>query len=328
MAGMSAAARVKAGRAATAKLLGEELKMSLDLVGQPAPTRAGVLRSLRLLGAIMELPAKEARELRARLLEGLVRFFQSAMKLKPSDLGARTMDELVEVFLRMVERTRYSGYTLRALRAKLHGLRGVFAGELFELLVHNMRELQGDLRRMAQLQLGELNGLARQGSKLLVDANGNKVTVAGQFTEIRRATEIYIWKDGQKRKFLDLAYVSVLDRDGKRTVGMLVETEIKLPGAAKSFGEQIGQAQTRFAGADEIEMVVEGFGKPIRVTPDRVVFSRRSINRFAVTTTVKSTDQLSFSFTEKGGYLESYLKVRVAVNTAELYRMLNVLFAR
>ena len=49
-----------------------------------------------------------------------------------------------------------------------------------------------------------------------------------------------------------------MESGGKTKVGMLVETEIKLSGAAKEFGPQIGAAQERFFGAERIEMVVDG----------------------------------------------------------------------
>lgn len=130
-----------------------------------------------------------------------------------------------------------------------------------------------------------------------------------------------------------MAHVSIFEHrsgSGPLTVGILVETEIKLPGAAKEFGAQIGGAQWRFANADRIEMLLEGDSTPITVLPDRIIFSRRTmLQRVAVTpTALPETEQYRFSFTGRGGYPESFLRVGVKVKTDVLEQLVSVLFPR
>lgn len=147
--------------------------------GAPATrtVRAVVLRSLRLLGAVGQLSAKEARAYRTRLRQLLAQVFQSpGINISPNDLGAKNVDEVADLFLQMVERVRYGGYTLKQLTRKR--LLGIFSGEMFERLVRNLRALKANLVRLAKDQRAEFNGLVKQGSELLINAKGQQVRLS------------------------------------------------------------------------------------------------------------------------------------------------------
>jgi hypothetical protein len=316
--------RIQARRLAVAAQLADELRGVALPAAEGPLTHGGMLRDLRLLGGVVEISAQESRALRQRLVTGLTNAFQS-MKFTPSDFGAQTLGELAEVFVQMVERVRYGKYAPQELRVKVRGLRGVFAGELFERLVQNMRELNDDLVLMAQMELADINDLARGSSPLLKNANGDTVLLTPPFGPVRKAVDINIWSGGQKLKSVDMAHITIVGGGSQLSVVMLVETEIKLPGAASQFGPQIGVAQGRFAGADFIEMSVEGYGK-IRVPRENLIFNTRSGNRVAVTPTPQNTQQMRFSFTRAGSYPESYLRVGVSVKVDEVYRLTTLLF--
>jgi len=326
---LTAAERVQAAKARTFADLAAEIRAPLPPGKAVTPAfAAGVLRSLRLLGSVLKLPAKEAQVLRRRMHAGLAQVFAS-MRYRPKDLGGRTPEELAEVFLQMVERTHYGGYTARELRAKAKGLRGVFFGELLERLVIHLEELQKDLMDMAQAQLAELRALLRQRSPLLVNAYGEPVTLTGQWGRVRRATDVWVWQRNaagtlERKKSVDLLHVSVLDADGPPAIGMLVETEIKGKAAAKKLGPQIGEAQSRFERGEMVEMLLDGDSEPIFVNPERLVFSQRSIQRTGVTLTSRSTDQYRFSTSRNTG--EVYLRTSLAIKADILYKMLRLIF--
>ena len=307
--------------------------------GSKAADVSGVLRGLRALGTLALSTARRDR-LRARLLESIEKVMAD-MKLDARDLGARDHKHLAEMFVRMVERVGYERYNVSALRRKAQGLRGVFAGELFEQLVLNMRSLQNDLRIMARGQLENLLTLVadqlknvaagKRSAGRLIDCLGNPIPssnlVGAKFKEIVRATDIFIYAGGKKLKFTDFAYVVVIDTpSGKPMVSFLVETEIKLPRAASDFSEQIGQAQGRFAFADHVELRIPGRADPVEFTPDQIIFDHGSINRTAVTMTRSSSDSYRFRETSKGGYDEVYTRVGLALDVNELRRLVNVLF--
>jgi hypothetical protein len=322
---LSVEARTAARQAKLAAELEQELGRALPRPTVAPVTRGGILRALRLLGQLEELTAEQAKALRAKLVSRLAEVFKS-MKFDPKDFGVSTPKELADVFVQMLERVRYNQYTRKQLLLKIKGLKGVFAGELFERLVHNMRELNADLDLMATVQRNELNTLARQGSPHLLNAVGDPVKVKGTFGQVKRATDIFIWKGGKKLKFVDTARVAYNVVGDERRVGMLVETEIKLPAAAKEFGPQIGAARERFAGAEAIEMVVDG--ETAVFAPEDVIFSRRSVNRTAITTSVTGTTEMRFSFNEvrKGVPNESFLRVDVAVSSQDVYKLASVAF--
>src|SRR5205814_930663 len=94
-----------------------------------------------------------------------------------------------------------------------------------------------------------------------------------------------IKKNGKTVEFVDDVYVSYADGVLGRLWSFLTEAEVKTASASRGFAKQIGFAQLRL-GADDlkkIEMTVEGFKKPVSVTPERIIFSQRSISRNAIT---------------------------------------------
>jgi hypothetical protein len=120
----------------------------------------------------------------------------------------------------------------------------------------------------------------------LVDGKGKPVKVAGKFGAPRKAHTVRIVKsDGRAVEFVDDFYVSYAGVRVERFWAVLNEVESKTSGAARHFRKQIGLSQFRIGAKEvrEIEMRVEGFRRPVRVVPERLVFSTRSTVRNAVT---------------------------------------------
>ena len=328
---LTAAERIQAAKARTFAELRAEIKAPLPPGASMTPAfQVGVLRSLRLLGSVLKLPARQANLLRNRMRAGLAQVFGS-MKLRPKDLGGQSPEQLAEVFLQMIERTSYGGYTARELRSKAKGLRGTFFGELLERLVLNLEDLQEDFTAMAQGQLAELRSLAKARSPLLVNALGDPVTLTGRWGRVRRATSVWIWRRDAagkltRKKATDLLHVSEFSGMGPPTVGMLVETEIKATGAAKELGPQIGDASRRYQGAEMIEMLLEGDTEPIFVNPERLIYSQRSVQRTGVTLTSRRTDQYRFSTSRDTR--EVYLRAALAIKSDILYKLVRLVFPR
>ena len=122
----------------------------------------------------------------------------------------------------------------------------------------------------------------------------------------------------------------LLSADGAPTgkFTFLVRTEVKLPGAAKGFGEQIGTSNFQFSNADMIEFLINGESGRL-VAPEDLIFSNRAIPLAAITLTGKEVNQYRFSFTNKGGYLEAYLRVQLStIQVQNLSQITNVLLQR
>lgn len=325
--------RLQKRRAKIELQLKRHLKASLPggTVSLDAP---GVLKALRLLGK-MGMPAGKRARLRATLVQALAVVIEET-KFRPADLGVRDLDHLSELFVRMLERVGFHEYGITELRRKARGLRGAFAGELFEQLVLHMEELQSDLRNMAGTQLATLNGSVAAHKTRLLDGYGQPIKVKGRFAGIYRVTDIAIYKPGHvgpPLKFTDFAYVTYLvpEGGGMPLLSVLVETEIKLPRAAREFSEQIGNAQSRYAGAERIEMLFDGDTHPTAVLPDQIVFDVGSIQRTAVTATTAKSNRYTFRTTKwKAGdpilNEESYLRIGLSFETTELRRLVAVLF--
>ena len=341
MASRKVRARIDASVAAIEKDLRDDLKAALPSRGQ-VTERGPMVKALRALGALQLTPTqyKRAREKIVAALSGVM----GELKIDARDLGARDLDHLAELFMRMLERVRYSRYNISELRRKARGLRGVFTGELFELLVLNLTSLQQDLKNMAALQLESLNvvwaeefaiatGAAASSSRAprILNALGEPIpwmVPKGEFKGIDRVVDIFIYRDGKKLKFTDFGYISYY-KDARGTtlaISFLVEGEIKLPRAAAGFSDQIGRSQGRFAGAERVEMVVQGQKTPISFRPEEIIFDRASINRNAITTTRATNDTYRWRTTNKGGYPEAYLRMGLTVNVDDLRRLVNILF--
>jgi hypothetical protein len=314
--------------------LRQHLKTNLSARGVVSLEAPGVVKALRALGSIGMSSAKRA-ALRTTVTKALAVVIEE-MKFNPADLGVRDLDQLSELFVRMLERAGYREYGITELRRKASGLRGIFAGELFELLVLNMEDLQKDLRAMARGQLETLNGAVALNQARLLDGYGNLVEVKGKFSGIYRVTDIAIYKlgrSGPPLKFTDFAYVTYLvpEGGGMPLLSFLVETEAKLPRSAREFSEQIGAAQSRYAGAERIEMLFDGARKPTVVLPEQIVFDVGSYQRTAVTTTSAKSNRYDYRITpwKRGDPIlnqEAYLRIKLTLNTAELRRLVNILF--
>src|SRR5215468_3363747 len=184
--------------------LRQHIKSALPSATNPGNV-GGVIRGLRALGALA-LPAAERKGLRARLVKSLAQVMSDGnFKLKATDLGARDLEHLADMFVRMLERVHYSRYGITELRRKVRGLRGIFAGELFEQLVLNLESLHEDLQKLARGQLEDLERLlaeerehagpagpsAKARVPRLLDALGAPIgplAGGGKFSEIQQAT--------------------------------------------------------------------------------------------------------------------------------------------
>jgi hypothetical protein len=302
--------------------LAEEIREPLEELSAALPagvpvTRAGilgVLRAWRRLGVLSTLSAPARLAIRARYLQAFERILD-ASRLSPGDFNAAGFKELADIMLRMMERKGYGQVPVRELR----GMRGNFAGELFELLGQNYRPLQRDLKYLAVGQVEILN----DSKTTLVDANGNPFTMPGEFGEPCKATDITI--GGQP--FMDLAYVSLLEPPPGPKVDVLslaVETEFKMPTAAGKAGKQIGRAQVRYdvPKGTILEATVEGRKAPVKVGANQIVFAQNSIIRTLVTPT--GTPMYRYSFTARGGYPEHFLRIGVAIDPKAIWQMLDV----
>jgi hypothetical protein len=297
---------------------------------------------LRGLAATMSMPmsASVRRAVRERLVKALAGEFVT-LKIKYADLGAANPGELAETFVRMLERAKFDDYSVSRLRSQAAGvysrkpgLRSVFAGELFELLARNLRELQDDLKAMAQAQLDDLNdvvaGKVRSRRPKLLDGNGDPITLKGTFGPIRRVNDVVTIQGNQRPKFVDFGYVSVFTPagGGPRMLVFLVESELKLPGAAAGLSEQIGSALGRFANSDGVEVVFEGAQSPTRFNREQLIVDPTTMNRTGIAPTQRETPTYRWRTTERGGYKESYLRIGVTIQVDELYRLVNLLFRK
>jgi len=303
------------------------IKAGLPAAAATVDDSAGVIKAMRALGSL-GMPAKQRRELRAKIVDALPAVMKKDLKLRPTDFGVDDLDLLADLFVRMLERVRYHRYGVNELRRKKAGLRGVFAGELFELLVLNMPGIQKELRGLAEGQLENLNRAMRRNKARLIDAHGADLVAVGEWSGIERVTDIVVHRGNQKLKFTDFAYVTYLAPKvgGPRLVSFLVETEVKLPRAASGFSDQMGVKQARFAGADRVEFFVPGRKQAVSFTPAEIVFDRGNINRVAITTTAATNESWRFRSTREGGYGEIYWRIGLVVDVHELRRLINAAF--
>jgi hypothetical protein len=336
------------------KSVAEELDTVAPKLRNPLPAGApftpasfiGVLRKYRRLGRLPGLSTHAHLAIRKEYEAAFARIFRW-MSFSPRDFGAKNFSELADTFVTMLERTGYHRFP----QSKLPSLRGTFAGELLELLVQKHELWQKDLKVMAKAQVDLLNLLAAAQEELLnskmgtlVDAHFTPVPAAGlkgKFGLPRKATDIVIVnsKGGRPRKFIDLAYVSEFEHESGSGLNMwsfLVETEIRMATKAKKAGKQIGRAQARFdfATGDKIKMVVDGEAEPVYLEAEQIIFAPTSIDRTLVTVPkpkpfrlvrIPDTPQYRPSFTTRGGYPEYFWRLEVAMDTEEIWRMVNEL---
>jgi len=295
---------------------------------------AGLLKAVRALGAL-GLSSRKQQKLRAALTSALAELFKTesfaGRNIRTTSFGLKDgdFDGLARLFVRMLERMRYGEYGISELRRKRAGLHGVFAGEIFELLVLHHEGIQKQLHKLAEDQKDSLNQLMRRGKARLIDGNGAPFAETGEWRGVQRVTDILVHRGNQRLKFTDFAYVSYLAPrgGGPRVVSFLVETEVKLPRAAAGFAEQMGVKQARFAGADKVEFTLAD-GSTQAFTPGEIVFDRGNINRVALTTTKGPRETWRLRSTKLGGYAEVYFRIALVVDVEQLRAMVNLAFRR
>lgn len=325
------------------------VKGALPPPGTSADLR-GVLKALHKVSG-MALPPNIRRKALARLTDELAKVLPET-KIAPADLGVKDHAELAERMVKMLERAGYGEYGITELRRKRAGLRHNFAGELFEQLVLHHRELQaifGDLAAtgfdtvleflagdMAMRQT--LDAATYAAKTRLLTATGKPAALdlasfvadGRRLVSIERVVDIRTKVGNSWRMFTDSAYVVRFTPvgGGPQRVLILVETEIKLPAAARDFSEQIGDAQFRYGQATEIEMrVLGGKDTPLTFAPDNVIFDVGGMSRNAVTITRRPSMTAAFRYTENsGGHRDFYTRIGLSVQVDDLRRLIGMLF--
>ncbi len=346
---LSAKERLQARQAANE----QEVRLAVKAVLPPPGTALdvkGALRALHQVGSLALRP-NIRKKVTAKLTGELAKTLPQT-SIKPTDLGAKDFPDLADRLVKMLERAGYAEYGIAELRRKRAGLRHNFAGELFEQLVLHHGELQAIFRDLADEglrtaldaikteavlrktlpaadYLKKTRLLTAKGEPALldpasfVDANGRSLVM------IERVVDIRTRVGNAWRMFTDTAYVVRFTPvgGGPQRVLILVETEIKLPAAARDFSGQVSEAQLRHGAADEIEMRGLESGTRHTFTPDNVIFDVGGISRNAVTITRRRTMTAAFRYVEyAGGGREHYTRIGLAVQVDELRRLIALLF--
>lgn len=211
-----------------------------------------------------------------------------------------------------------------------------------------------------------VKSLREQGGKppVLINALNDPVPTTLRFNKMPfKAEKIYIIKtDGTRVEYIDDAFVSFSGTGKERHMSFLTETEVKTVSAAKGLSEQIASAQIRAGSKNTHSIIVVGrrvikinkdgeiafeeTTTEVEIDPKRVVYSRRSINRSGVTlmnanrygqikakstvdldeaSAVYSSSDFKYRYTTKGRG-ESYLFIRLAVNTDELEKIVKAIW--
>jgi hypothetical protein len=290
-----------------------------ELASAKPPTTFGLLRAWRRLGRAAAIAPHDRNVLRQGFVEAFAKVLheagQKGAAFLPADFGVRGSRELAEMFVTMLDRVGYA----KASLSKLRRIRSTLVGELLEVLVRNATELQADLLGMAKAQLR----LVRRPGATLLDAAGATV-VAAVFGEPAKAIDLAITGAGGKRKFIDFAYVSIGGLpDGTRIITFLVETEVKMPTAARKAGRQIGRAQARFdmVPGDKLVLDVAGHG-PLEFTRDQIVFAPNSIDRTLVS--IGDTPNFKLRSTRAGGYDETFWQIDLDMRATSLRRLVDL----
>jgi hypothetical protein len=332
-------------------------KRELARMGLPLGTPKKPLGTKGLLKSIF-------RALKSSGLTGAVRatlvadleknIIQAKSLLKPNDFGFKTAKEMAEFFVRTMENTKIKPKTFRAFfsATKIAGYQSRVRGNLFHKYVRNFKPLRKELREAAKSQVEVLNK-ARKGE--LLTAVGDEYHGPVAFTEeVQRATSIIIHKKvGAPVEFVDDVWVSYFNKGGQTRWSFLAEVEVKAAGSQKDFGPQIGSAQSRMASSEVnfIEMMIDGRKNSVKVKPEHFIFSRKVINRNAVTllsnskwgrltkqekidlaealrrgdaATIWEASGFRFSSTSKGSG-ETFLRTTLAINTDELEKFVRAI---
>jgi hypothetical protein len=285
------------------------------------PSALGLLRAWRRLGRLATITTHDRAVLRTAFAQAFTRLLHQAATggakpFRPADFGVRGYRELAELFITMLERVGYANQKLSQLRR----IRQILIGEMLEVLVRNARELQDGLLGMAH---GQRQLLLRFATKL-VDARGDPVPAPRSIGAPVRAMDMAVTGSGHPlRKFIDFGYVSIgVWPDGRTFISFLVETEIKMPAAARKAGPQIGRAQVRFdmQGDDVLTVTVDGVVKTF--TADQIVFSPGHVNRTLVT--IGATPNFRPRHTRAGGEDEAYWQIDLEMAADSLRRLVGL----
>lgn len=282
----------------------------------------GVVRALRVFGRAKLRPSQR-KALRDLLKVALTETMQR-MRVRPDSLGLNNLDELADLFLAMVERTRYARFGSTALRTTRNrkGLRSNFAGELFERLVLHDRGLGSYIEDLGDSHRKGLNNAIKKAPHLLVNGKDQPITVLQAFKGNGLATDLALVVEGVPvpLKFVDIARVAFSGSGSKRRIAILVEIEAKIRGRRGEFNEQIDAARPRLKEAISLELVVDG--KKVTFRSEDVVFHTGLDSRVAVTSTRLPNGRASFQQSRNN----AYLRVGLAVDASELHRLSGILF--
>ena len=143
-------------------------------------------------------------------------------------------------------------------------------------------------------------------------------------------TDIVELTDKGDLNFIDTAYVAIFKPlgGGEPLLAILTETEIKLPGAAKELSEQVAKALGRFSTSDGIEVMFAGATKPKSFAREKLIFGQTLMSRTGLTTTTRPGTTFRWRLADHAGYRQGYLRIGLAVDVDELYRLVNVLFRK
>ncbi|WP_155373491.1 hypothetical protein [Catellatospora vulcania] len=346
---LSAKERLKARQASNEQEVRLTVKAVLPPPGAPLDVK-GALKALHKVGSLALRPNIRKKVL-AKLTEELAKTLPQT-SITPTDLGAKDFADLADRMVKMLERAGYAEYGIGELRRKRAGLRHNFAGELFEQLVLNHGELQAIFAGLADEGLRtaldvitaeealrqtlsaadfakRTRLLTAKGEPALLDLASFVDKNGRALVYIERVVDLRTRVGNSWRMFTDTAYVVRFTPagGGPQRVMILVETEIKLPAAARDFSGQVAEAQFRHGAADEIEMRGLQSGTRHSFTPDNVIFDVGGISRNAVTITRRRTMTAAFRYVEyAGGGREQYTRIGLAVQVDELRRLIALLF--
>jgi hypothetical protein len=322
-----------------AKYLGEKADPAASMY--PIKIQQRILTALRAAMTDAELAGSDAvSNLRKRVETGLTQIIRKGAVGGYAELGLSPSD-LAELLTQLALDVGYGKYNLAQLRAGGWGLFQYFRGKLNELYFITRSKLVNEIvLNTARRDAASLNEALRGKGTLtlpnilfedvvfdgrVVAGTAGSVRLPG-FGPVRTATKIWlIMRDGTRQEYTDLMHVTEFIRaDGANTnqFAALTAVEFKAgPASAKGFGGQIGEALLRAQDAVQIEMLLDGSEKRV-IDVKSLILSPGEFNRIGIAPGKvdfpERGDDWTISFTEKGGYLESFVQITAAVDTTPL----------
>ncbi|MGW3815315.1 hypothetical protein [Streptomyces sp. NPDC005046] len=288
-----------------------------------------VLRDLRMI--MGEAPSL-MRTQQMRALFPLLVAGSKALHIDPRLLRLESHEAVAHWFLRLTERVDYAAYTRAELALKRTGLRGVFGGEGFELLVHGHAPLNRKLDGRAEIERRAMNRLVETREIGLVDARGDPVEgLVGKFDDVRTGYDVWIHTPGRKVKFVDTLRLSLF-KPAKGVevealyLGLLAGAEIKMPGAARSVGQQIARIRERFRRIMWLELTVPGVYQSALFAPQQIVFNGTATKFSAIAPgEIEGVITKRIATTLTGEELK-FDQFHMDVDVRELMRLIDLLF--